>query len=78
MRYCAIYGYVKVKYMPTANSRQFQGFTELDSLAHILPLHWAEGLEHSPYFGDSNHAELVAFASKCGLADYYRVAEVAA
>lgn len=71
-RYCAVHGYVKVSYLPTEHGTQFQGFTQLDSLGHILPLNWSEGLTHSPYFADGQHAELIAFASKCGLADYYK------
>lgn len=72
-RYCAVFGYVKVKYLATEHGTQFTGFTQLDSLAHILPLNWSEGLAHSPYFSDSQHSELIAFAGKCGLADHYRL-----
>lgn len=72
-RYCAVHGYVKVQYMPGVwRGNGDQGFTQLDSLANLLPLHWSEGLRFSPYFGDGDHAALVEFASKCGLADYYR------
>lgn len=76
-RYCAVHGYVKVSYLPTEHGTQHGGFTQLDSLGHILPLNWSEDLRFSPYFGDGDHDALVAFASKCGLADYYRQAVAA-
>ena len=72
-RHCAVNGYVKVSYLPTEHGTQFQGFTQLDSLGHILPLNWSDGLTHSPYFSDGQHDALIAFASKCGLADYYKI-----
>ncbi len=73
-RYCSVYQNVKVKYLGTEHASHAAGFTQIDGLAHLLPLHWSDELTHSPYFTDGDHEALYAFACKCGLGDYYKVA----
>lgn len=76
-RTCAIWQYVRVRYLGTAPGQfgdRFGGFYQLDTLAHLLPLHWSEDLEYSPYFDstEDGHQALVEFAAKCGLRDHYQ------
>lgn len=67
--FCATLLYIKVRYLGHGTSA---GFTQRDSLANLLPLHFGEVTE-SPYFG-SDPAEairLYQFACRCGMGDRY-------